>query len=839
MIGDGMGVPVITASAYARGEVLEMLQMPTISMMRTHEHEFLTTDSAASATAFATGQKTHYEGLSVTPGTRAEQEEDASHHMPTLVDAAQAAGLRTGLVATSRIVHATPAAFASHRAHRGSYEQIALDMSRAEVDVLLGAGTRYFSQREDGRDLLAEMGERGYRVLDTPEALRASLDQERSKTIALMHDSDMPPVSGPEARAISLEEMTEHAITLLDQDNQEGFFLMVEGSQIDWEEHDMNGPGAIAETLDFDLAVGVARRYAAGRKDTLVVVTADHETGGFAVLDPYALEVSTETLGGESALGGLVAGGQGLLFPEPVASQPLGRQSGSTSGFGPPAMADPRMMTTFGYLSLASRSGWEMNAPAFSATHTATMVPIFAEGSGHELIAEAHDNADLGALLQRMVSTPERVAPPARSRHLDGSPRNVIVLIGDGMGLSTVTAGYYGSESMRALKMPVQGLVATHGYDRLVNDSAATATALATGERAFYRSVGMKPDRSASGRVMSAAPSVLEEAERRGLRTGLVTTTTLTHATPAAFYAHHEDRTQEADIARSFLDLSDRIKGSDGVDVAFAGGSARFSAQDLSTLRERGVDVETAWSLSGSESRQVVRLIADGGLPDAISRHGVGGGPTLEAMTEEALNVLTRGEVDVPASERGFFLMVEGGQIDWALHQMDSGERLLKELEDFDGAVGAALDFAASRGDTLVIVTADHDHTMSLLDNHYGFIKGQCAAARRCGGLAEMAEIAVHPSRYEERGAGFKDLAMQGDFGPPRMILQYAWPVQAASMKVKAPAPHSAHFVPLFAAGPGQQRFSGFHDQPHLGALLLAWSRGEWGGEVASARRGD
>ncbi len=816
MIGDGMGVPAITAASYAKGAPLDMLGMPVVSMMRTHEFEYLTTDSAASATAFATGQKTHYEGLSVTPGTTPAQEEDASHHFETTVKAAQRAGWRTGLVATSRIVHATPAAFASHRQNRRSYEEIARDMLDAGPDVMLGAGTSYFTRREDGADLLGEFGARGYTVATTPDEVQAAR-ASASKLVGLMHDEDMPPVL-EDARAMSLAEMTSTAIDVLDRDNPDGFFLMVEGSQIDWSEHAMDGEGTIAETLDFDEAVRAARAYAAKREDTLVIVTADHDTGGLTVLDEPSSAPYVERLGGREEVAKMATSEvAGMEYPEPVEAHALGQ-----GALGPTEYEGTDFHTTFGYLSVASRGMWMGRAPLI-ATHTATMVPLMSEGKGAEFIEGIRDNADLGRFIRaailgtadaEMTSAEEASLTRTADTFSVERPRNVIVLVGDGMGIAPVTAAYYARGGLAMTGMPVTGLVSTHATDRVVNDSAASATALATGERTRYGAVGVVP----RGDELVAAPTVLERAEAAGMRTGLVTTTTLTHATPASFYAHHPERRQEDLIAGQFVDLPERIKGSDGVDVAFGGGRVFFSKEHRAALKARGVTVLDEWSDEPAPpGEQVLRLLADRGLPSAPERMGADArGPTLKAMTASALATLS-------GEDEPFFLMVEGGQIDWAQHDLDTSERLIDEIKDFDDAVAQALAIAKHRGDTLVVVTADHDHTLSLLDNHYGFVNGHCGAAKRCGGPVTMQEVSVRPDQIH-RGEGLDDAALQGEFAPPALILQYGWLPMAASRVKPISGPHSANFVPLFAYGPGSEALRGFHDQPEIGRYLLEWA---------------
>ena len=407
-VGDGMGVAALTAAAYVKGHKtpLEMMQMPQVTVMRTHEHEFVTTDSAASATAFATGHKTHFEGVSVRPGTLKEQEMDASYHLETLVTAAKRAGLRTGLVATSRIVHATPAAFAAHRINRNSYEEIAQDVSQAGVDVLLGAGSQYFNQRADGQDLLGAMQNQGYAVaLDVP-SLHQAVEGGAKKLVGLVYKKDMPPLL-KEPRSISLAALTDMAIQTLDRENPNGFFLMVEGSQIDWEEHAMNAQGAILETLDFDQAVGAARRYAQGRDDTLVVTTADHETGGLSVLDDEAAKAHVAQFSTQEEMDRRTQAdaSTGVTYPPSMQAHALGTAFGTQ-----------KMITTFGYLSMASRALWKDRKESFIATHTATMVPLMAQGKWAERVVQVQDNADLGRLLRAMILHGEAgLEPEARA----------------------------------------------------------------------------------------------------------------------------------------------------------------------------------------------------------------------------------------------------------------------------------------------------------------------------------------------------------------------------------------------------------------------------------------
>ncbi|MFB6350747.1 MAG: alkaline phosphatase, partial [Bradymonadaceae bacterium] len=216
-----------------------MLTMDRLNYITTHSYEYVTTDSAASATAFATGQKTHYQGVSVKPGTTKEQENNEKYHLKTTLEQAEDRGWKTGLVATSRIVHATPAAFAAHRANRNSDKAIARDMAQSGVDVLLGGGRKYFNDRSDGQNLWAGFEKDGYQLAESADQLQSAFGVA-DRLVGLFHRDDPPGIGSEGGRAMSLPKLTEGAIEVLDRNNDEGFFLMVEGSQIDWEAHDLD-----------------------------------------------------------------------------------------------------------------------------------------------------------------------------------------------------------------------------------------------------------------------------------------------------------------------------------------------------------------------------------------------------------------------------------------------------------------------------------------------------------------------------------------------------------------------------------------------------------------------
>ena len=834
-IGDGMGVGALTAATYSKGAPLAMFTMPHLAWMTTHEYEFLTTESASSATAIATGMKTHYEAVSVVPGTTKAQEENPETHLQTLHELASSLGLGAGLVATSSIIHATPAAFAAHRNHRRDYPGLAEDFAASDLDVLFGAGWKRL-ENEGGTDYLAAMKDGGWFVAKSPEEL-AARPPGTTRVAALFHPKDMPFVIDAEPRAMKLSDMVTQAVGLLDEGHPDGWMLMVEGSFVDWCGHNLDVACAAAETLDLDEAVATGLEYARGRSDTLVVVTADHETAGVSVIDPDYAARYAKVLGGAEAATALAAfpplDGKPRPSPPPFQHIPIGSSTfelaaepiGSTARDGQPRgtrdvwgmteLEDARATLVVGHLSMASRALWT-KPDRFYGAHTPTMVPIFAEGAGARQVTAVRDNADLGKALRELISRGAADEVVTHPTPPDTRPRNVILFIGDGMGIPSVTGAYYHSGGLSMVDLPHQGIVATHAVDGLVNDSAASATAIATGERTRRGALGSAPHNGA----LAPLETVLERAERKGRRTGLVTTTSVTHATPAAFYAHRDKRGDTGGIVSDLVALTERVEGSDGIDVLLGGGASDFEEPARAALREQGYAVATSWPLPTEAvgAKKLLGLFAKDALPPATFRNNDDdpATPTLAELTNVALQRLDNPD--------GFFLMVEGGQIDWRLHEGRRDASVLDEVADFDAAIAAALDFAAQRNDTLIVVTADHDHTMTLLDNHYGFVSGRCGAAASCGGTFEMIAIALAVDGIRN-GAGLGRTDLQGDSAPPRLHLQYAWPVQEARLRVEISAGHSANLVPLFAYGPWGGRFEGFLDQPQIGDLLMQWAK--------------
>lgn len=278
MIGDGMGIAqIVSTRVFYRGAAgkLNIQKMPVVGLVDTHSADELVTDSAASGTAMATGHKTNNGMISLLPdGTM----------IKTILEACLEKGMGTGLVATSRITHATPASFASHNVSRNNEDDIAVQLINTGVHVLLGGGKDYFlpnssraSKRKDQRNLLQAAREKGYRIIENAEQLSGATGPKVLGLFAMKHlefKSDIP----------SIGDMTRRGIELL-KTHSNGFFLMVEGSQIDWECHVHDEREMYKQLIQFDIAVGEAIKHAENNPDTLVVVVADHETGGMTIVD--------------------------------------------------------------------------------------------------------------------------------------------------------------------------------------------------------------------------------------------------------------------------------------------------------------------------------------------------------------------------------------------------------------------------------------------------------------------------------------------------------------------------------------------------------------------------
>ena len=271
MIGDGMALPQVYAAMLASREEMTFSQFPYIGVVDTHSASNDITDSAAGGTALASDHKTKNAMIGMNPDTIP---------VMTVFDALGELGKETGIVVTSYVTHATPAAFYAEVPHRKQYEEIAVQMAENPyLNLIIGGGMRYFNERTDSLNLVERMeNELGWKVYDT----LADIDVTCKKYAVMADKNHMPHAA---ERGDFLPRAVKTALKTLDG-AENGFFLMVEGSQIDMACHAHDSVWMMDEMMDFDYAVKVALDYAKEKGNTLVVVTADHETGGLTLPDP-------------------------------------------------------------------------------------------------------------------------------------------------------------------------------------------------------------------------------------------------------------------------------------------------------------------------------------------------------------------------------------------------------------------------------------------------------------------------------------------------------------------------------------------------------------------------
>ena len=270
LIGDGMGLSQVSASQFYNKKTSNFERFPVIGLTKTSSTSDLITDSAAAATAFASGIKTYNGALGVNTDTLA---------VKTIVEEISKIGISTGIISTSSIVHATPAAFYTHTKKRSMYEDIASQLVSSDIDFFAGGGINYFNDRKDKRNLILELEKKGFSINteSLPKNTKPVLNKKQGYLLA---PNGMPKML--DGRGEFLTNATKLAIESLSS-NEEGFFLMIEGAQIDWGGHDNDADYLISELIDFDNTIGVALDFAKLNGETLVIVTADHETGGFTL----------------------------------------------------------------------------------------------------------------------------------------------------------------------------------------------------------------------------------------------------------------------------------------------------------------------------------------------------------------------------------------------------------------------------------------------------------------------------------------------------------------------------------------------------------------------------
>lgn len=280
MIGDGMGPAYTTAYRYFKDDTTTKEVETTVfdsiltGMARTYPDDHtVVTDSAASATALSSGHKTYNGAIALNTDKQP---------VKTMLEIAKEKGMTTALVATSQINHATPASFAAHNESRRNYNEIANDYfdnkiaGKLPVDLMLGGGTQYFIR--DDRNLVEEFKSAGYQYGDDIKNLNQI---SQLPAIGLYAPKGLP--FALDENPTRLNQLTVKALDLLDNHNEKGFFAMIEGSQIDWCGHANDIACAMAEMDDFAKSIETAKAYVDKNPNTLLVVTADHSTGGLTI----------------------------------------------------------------------------------------------------------------------------------------------------------------------------------------------------------------------------------------------------------------------------------------------------------------------------------------------------------------------------------------------------------------------------------------------------------------------------------------------------------------------------------------------------------------------------
>lgn len=273
VVGDGMGVAQVYASVTQAGEKSAFLRFPVSGFSRTYCLDRYTTDSGAGGTALVCGHKVNYHAVGESP--------DGTDYPSFLVLANQQLGKGSGFVVTSSVLDATPASTYAHVPDRDLKDSISMQMARCPHQVMIGGDYGHFLKyrRKDGNSPLDTLRARGYEVTFSLDSMASS----RSNHICLLYGKDEYPPSAKKRNGL-LRKGVEKALEVLGKSSN-GFVLMVEGSQIDWACHNNDKKYMMEELADFDSVLNAILDWAEKDGNTLVVVTADHETGGLTLPD--------------------------------------------------------------------------------------------------------------------------------------------------------------------------------------------------------------------------------------------------------------------------------------------------------------------------------------------------------------------------------------------------------------------------------------------------------------------------------------------------------------------------------------------------------------------------
>ena len=407
MIGDGMSLMHMYSAWTANRGKLWLDNSQYTGLSKTYCANRLITDSGAGGTALATGHKTNYHMVGVDP------EGKPLESLPTL---ANKKGLSSGIAVTCRLWDATPADFCCHNTDRDAEAEIVADYVNCGVDYVFGGGSKLFENRADGRDLFKELREKGYQ---TPRSWEELAKIQKGKVFCVTDTVDTPL---PAERGDLLARASMKAIDLLGQ-NPEGFFLMVEGGKIDWACHANDAATVFNEVKDMDDAIKVAYEfYKKHPKETLIVVTADHETGGIVLgtgryeLNLKALQYQKHSADGLSKQISELRKSKGNKVTWEDMKEFLGNEMGFWKQFPISWEQEKKLRDEFEQSfvrnkvvfaesmysksePMAARAKEVMDQISMvgwvSGGHSAGYVPVFAIGAGSQLFGEKIDNTEI------------------------------------------------------------------------------------------------------------------------------------------------------------------------------------------------------------------------------------------------------------------------------------------------------------------------------------------------------------------------------------------------------------------------------------------------------------
>ncbi|MFK9090104.1 alkaline phosphatase [Bacillus salipaludis] len=381
MIPDGYSASYATNYRWFKGQETLMDSM-LVGMHQSYSGNSPVTDSAAAGTAFATGVKTNNGMISTSP---------TGKELKTILERAEEEGKSSGLVATSTITHATPAVFASHVASRANETDIAPQLLENDVDVILGGGKKYFPEF-----LLNQAKEKGYDYISNKDDLKEA--EKSKKLIGLFSEDGMAPeLDRKSTNQPSLKEMTKTALDVLKKD-KDGFFLMVEGSQIDWAGHAHDAAWAMKDAEAFEQALAEVIDFAKKDKRTLVVVAGDHDTGGMSVGGYGKYDAKVEVLRNVAATGDFMASKLDTTRSniKDVVKQYTTIDLTDTE-VQKIKSAQNASMAINEVISERALVGWT------STQHTGVDIPLYAYGPGSELFRGLHENTDIPRLMAKAM----------------------------------------------------------------------------------------------------------------------------------------------------------------------------------------------------------------------------------------------------------------------------------------------------------------------------------------------------------------------------------------------------------------------------------------------------